>query len=238
MTSTDTMERHAVISEAAYIGGNQKKLAHIDKYYPNEYSLIDGYTNKEHVAVQHNDTGKIILGVRGTDFENTQGGKLKDLATDALVTFGLHKLSNRYKRSDKHLKKMIDEYGKENISITGHSLGGSIVSDLSHKHDIESHSFNRGGSHATFGKNAKAIHPKHRERAKRNHVYLSTPSITKGFDPLSLGTAIDPMANIHFVKQKKLTEEQQSVVNPHSIGHFHPKTPPRRKGVSKRIRKK
>lgn len=222
MTSTDKMERHAVISESAYIENNQDRMAHINQYYPDEYELIRKHTDKAHIAVKHKNTGKYILGIRGTDIEDTFGQRKADLQTDALVTLGLTKLSNRYKKSDKKLKKMIDEYGKEDLTITGHSLGGTITSDLVHKHDIEGHSFNRGGTHATFGKNIKALHPVHREKAKKNNVYLSMPSASKGFDPLSLGTAIDPLASVHFVRQKKLKPEQKGVIAPHSIQHFHP----------------
>ena len=223
MTDTKKMELHAIISESAYMSSNKDRMKHLNEFYPDEYELLKGHTDKAHFVVKHKPSDKVIMGVRGTDIEDRFGQKKKDLKTDFLVTLGLTKLSNRYKKSDKKLKSLIDEYGSENVSITGHSLGGTIVSNLVHSHDVEGHSFNRGGTHATFGKSVKSLHPKHAERAKKNFVYLSAPSVSKGFDPLSLGTALDPLANIQFVKQHDLTEEQKGVIGPHSIHHFMPK---------------
>ena len=182
---------------------------------------MEEYSDKEHLVLKEINSGKIFVGIRGTDITNSQGKRIKDLGTDILVSMGLHRLGNRYKKSDKLVQKLIQKFGKNNVILCAHSLGSTISSDLSHKYDIESHGFNRGGTHHTFrGNMGKIFHPKHFNRAKKNHVYISMPSITKGFDPLSLGTVIDPMANIHFVPQKKLPKSKQGILPSHSIHHF------------------
>ena len=216
----DVMHRHAVISSAAYEPKNRMK--YINQYYPGEYDLLKEYSDKHHVVVRHKDTGQVVMGVRGTDIEDKQSGRRGDLATDAAVTLGLHKLSGRYRKSDRLAKSLKRDFGKDNVSLTGHSLGGTIASELSHAHDLPSHSFNRGGSHRTFHTNKiLAFHPTHRKRAEQNKVYLAKPS-SRGIDPLSIGTAIDPLANIQFVKQKKLGKEEQGVIGAHSVHHFLP----------------
>jgi hypothetical protein len=218
----DIMNRHAVISESAYMVKNTDRMNHINQFYPDEYELITEHTDKTHIAVKHKPSNKIILGIRGTDFENKFGHKKADLKTDGFVTLGLTKTTDRYKKSDKKLKNMIGEYGKDNLSITGHSLGGTITSNLVLKHGVEGHSFNRGGTHASFGKSLKALHPTYQKRAEKNKVYFSRPSVSRGVDPLSVGTIVDPLAKVQFVDQKKLSKEQKGVIGAHSISHFTP----------------
>jgi len=238
MDEKEAMEFHAVLSEAAYIPGNEKKFQYIQKYYGDRYVPLEQHTDKHHVAVMDAQTGRVHLGIRGTDITDAQSGKKADLGADALVTLGLHKLGNRYKKSDKKVKELIDEYGKENVTLGAHSLGGTIASDLSTKYGIESHSYNRGGSHATFQSNKlKSLHPAHQERSKKNNVYFSKPN-TSGFDPLSLGTSIDPLANVKFVDKKQLPKKKAGIIESHSIHHFMPESPPRKAMPKKEIKRK
>lgn len=216
----DKMEVGAVLSEAVYRKSDSAKMKDVEKYYPDRFEYLDSDPN--HLVVKDTQTGKIHLAIAGTDITGEKGNKLKDLGTDVLVTLGLHKLGNRYKKSDKILNALVKEHGKENIVLAAHSLGGTIASDLSHKYDVESHSFSRGGTHQTFSSNKyKVLHPAYRRRAKQNHVYLATPT-TQGFDPLSLGTAMDPLANIHFTQPKKLAKKDQGIIAHHSIHHHTP----------------
>ena len=221
--NNEQMEISAVLSEAVYRKGKTAKLNDVNKYYPNRFE-IQPETDSNHLVVKDSKTGKIHVAIAGTDIENEKGNRLKDLGTDALVTFGLGKLGNRYRSSDKKVSLLKEKHGKDNLVLSGHSLGGSIVSDLVHKHDIEGHSFNRGGSHHTFSTNKyKALHPTHRERAKKNNVYLTAPSLSGSVvDPLSIGTSADPLANVKFIQPKKLKKGQEGVISHHSVHHFTP----------------
>jgi hypothetical protein len=60
---------------------------------------------------------------------------LADVGTDFYLAMGKLKSTNRYKQADDMLKKARDKYKPDNTTLTGHSLGGSIVQYLGKKGD-------------------------------------------------------------------------------------------------------
>ena len=62
---------------------------------------------------------------------NTTGShNIKDFFTDAYLLAGKIKDTSRYKESEATLKKARDKYKNAETTLTGHSLGGRIASDL------------------------------------------------------------------------------------------------------------
>ena len=214
-------KRHAALVQASYKPLHLRE-AEINAFYPNEYEIIKNRDN--HLVVRNRATNQVTLAMPGTDITNERNRRKRDLLTDGLVTFGVHQLGNRFQSADREVQSLIREYGKDNITIAGHSLSGQISSDLSLKHGVESYSFNRGGSHLTNRSNIfNYLNPRMRRNKKKNNVFFSRPSLKKGFDPLSILTTSDPLAKTTFVKQGELLPSEKSVLNPHSIGHFTPK---------------
>lgn len=214
----EKMNINAVISNSAYKRGNNAKLKEVQTHYGDRFELMPEFTDKEHATFRDTQTGKIHMGIRGTDITNAQGGRLKDLAVDALATLGLHKLSNRHKRSDKKLKALIEQEGKDNIMLAAHSLGGSIASDLSHQYDIEAHVYNRGASHLTFGGKFRGLHFDNQQKKDRLNTYYVG---TKTPDVLSFASQLDPLQTAHVVEPRKLKKSQKGVLSAHSIYHFY-----------------
>lgn len=96
-----------------------------------EVQNIDGYKLDKELStrrnkVYQNDKGEAVVAIAGTD-------NLKDWSNNLLIPFGLHSQTNRYKTSEDTLKKVNDKYGKQKVSVVGHSQSGHIVNDLSKK---------------------------------------------------------------------------------------------------------
>jgi hypothetical protein len=96
-----------------------------------EAENVDGYTLDKELSTKRdkvyaNKEGKTVITIAGTD-------KAKDWSNNLLIPLGLHKYSNRYKNSEKTLKNTNKKYGKNNVSVVGHSQSGHIVNDLTNK---------------------------------------------------------------------------------------------------------
>ena len=218
----NTMERHAVISESVYMKPSERQ-SYVNQHYPDEYKMLGEHTSDSYSAYKHIPSDKVVFGIRGTDITNEQGGRAKDLGEDALIIFGLDNLSSRTKESDKKLQELIGEYGKDNITLAGHSLAGNISQALSIKHGVESHAFNPGSSpYSTRNKIYQYLGSSQaRKRAKNNHVYY-TKLKGSSLDWLSVSGLAHPLQNTHLIPQKNLSKEKGGVLSAHSIHHFHP----------------
>lgn len=87
-------------------------------------------------SVYHKD-GKVKIAIRGTNPRNK-----RDLGTDVLVGLGLLDVSSRAKNTLKTTDRAIQKYGKENVSLVGHSLGGSLAAHVSRKRGLSATGFN------------------------------------------------------------------------------------------------
>ena len=96
-----------------------------------EVQNIDGYKIDNDLSTRRNkvytnDKGEAVVAIAGTD-------NLKDWSNNLLIPFGLHSQTDRYKNSEETLKKVNEKYGKQKVSVVGHSQSGHIVNDLSNK---------------------------------------------------------------------------------------------------------
>jgi hypothetical protein len=85
-------------------------------------------SNDNEQTYYNKDTNKLIYNVAGTH-------NLFDVGTDMYLAMGKLKDTSRYKQADDILKKARDKYKPDNTTLTGHSLGGSIVQYLGKKGD-------------------------------------------------------------------------------------------------------
>jgi len=87
---------------------------------------IDNELSTRRNKVYTNDKGEAVVAIAGTD-------NLKDWSNNLLIPFGLHSQTDRYKNSEETLKKTNLKYGKQKVSVVGHSQSGHIVNDLANK---------------------------------------------------------------------------------------------------------
>jgi hypothetical protein len=85
-------------------------------------------SNDNEQTYYNKDTNKLIYNVAGTH-------NLADVGSDVYLAFGNIKGTNRYKEADRTLKLARDKYNNPNVSLTGHSLGSTIVQYLGKKND-------------------------------------------------------------------------------------------------------
>ena len=98
---------------------------------------------------------KVIISFRGT--ANTQ-----DIVTDVGIVKG--ERAGRFLKAMDQAKKVIAKYGRANVEVTGHSLGGTIARYISEHLGLKGKAFNPGASpyevvqgHVESGKNVKTV---------------------------------------------------------------------------------
>lgn len=101
---------------------------------------------KRGVAVYRNkDTGESVLNVKGTDVKNR-----RDILSDIRLGLGLSSHDKQFKSRTKQIKEHMKNEDPNSITLTGHSLGASIVTSAmakskSVRDNVKSaHNFNSG----------------------------------------------------------------------------------------------
>ena len=195
------MDTYAKLSDSAY------KPMHDDSHVGTGYDLDQDLSNRNRKVFHNPDTGKAVIAYRGTNPRN-----IKDLATDALLAAGFKHFSSRFRNAEKAAKAAVSKYGKDNVVLTGHSLGGSQALHVNSRQKLETHAFNPGVSplekspfKAVFDHVMSAVF---RKKTRSNaHVY------TTGKDPISATAPyIHADSKIHVVKATQK--------NKHSIKNF------------------
>ena len=131
----------AKLANAAYSGSSE-----VDGW---QKDLDFNSFNTEH-TVYHKD-GKAKIAFRGTVPTNS-----KDRHADYLLSVGLQDKSNRFKRAVNTVDKVVQKYGKENVSVTGHSLGAAKAAYVSRARGVKSTGFSTPLS--VFNKRTYAHH--------------------------------------------------------------------------------
>lgn len=156
---------------------------------------VDDELSDHHSTIYHNpNTKHTVVAFRGS-------AEKHDIGTDALLFLNLGAKTNRFKDANALTDKVIQKYGKQNTSLTGHSLGGAIASNVSKNKDLDT---------TTFSKGRTLLPTKNAPREK---------SLRSILDPLS-GSAIIPSAfslpNLLIGGSGRLPKS----TNPHSLANF------------------
>jgi Tfp pilus assembly protein PilP len=130
------------IVKNTYAKKKDQKNAFKDKGYVYDEKL----SNKNNAIYYNPETKQLIHSVKGTNPLS-----VKDLYTDAMLSMGMLKKTDRYKDSHKKLRQAKEKYGVDSADIVGHSLGGSISSYIGSKND-KVYTLNKG---ATIGQKSR-----------------------------------------------------------------------------------
>ena len=122
---------------------NDCKILSQRVYPENRLEATNGWSHKG--TYSNNRTGfyseiytkdnKAILVIRGTELHSGSNETSKDVLSD--LQMGLGYLPHQMQDAENAYIKTIREYGKDNVILTGHSLGGSEVQILGTKYGVE-----------------------------------------------------------------------------------------------------
>ena len=128
----------AELAQRSYKEGKEREVKGFD--------ILNQYSSPDRVVYKHQDTGHVVISFRGTDLKNWKDGfsskGFRDVSTDLLLGSGSEGLSHRFYNAEQVTQKVINEFGKHNVSVTGHSLGGSQAMHVSRKYDLHGHVYN------------------------------------------------------------------------------------------------
>lgn len=200
---------YAALSKAAYSysgkAGDRDSAARVrgildshNEGVASRYTVDSSLSDADHVTFVDDSTGRAVVSYRGTDITNAS-----DIFTDAAIFFGVQDHTSRFKRAVKIADRVASVYGKDNVEVTGHSLGGSQALYVSKTTGIPSYAYNPGRSLDKFG--LDALHPiagvvldavdslakKNNERSNKKARSVSTAYVT-GLDPISLSQSLHP----------------------------------------------
>lgn len=150
----------ARLSQGAYKGVDVEGYT-IDHRLSNEYGTV--YVS--------NKTGRATVAYSGTQFNapgKKIGGKVKraakDIWADLHIASGTEQDSEEFRKASSQFEEVQKQYGKGNVDVTGHSLGGSKAMYISSTYGAHADVYNPGWTpegalfHSTFaGKVRKAV---------------------------------------------------------------------------------
>jgi hypothetical protein len=191
-----TMTSYAKLARAAYDTEKYSK-----DFEAQGYVLDKELTDGDRSVFHNPQSKKAVVSFRGTRTSN-----LLDLAADLKIARGSQGESIRFKRSTAQTKRVVAKYGKENVSLTGHSLGGSQAIHVGEKLGLQSHAYNPGIGPKTGirGVISRLFRSKKKENINIYHTGIK--------DPIS---ALAPMMNSN-VKHVGPRFHK----DPHSIANF------------------
>lgn len=121
---------YALMSQKAYKRGKDRQIQ--------GYDIDEELSSDDRTVYKHRDSNEVVISYRGTDLMTEVERKpqtsikdiwysrgFRDVGTDAsLVTYN-PEYNHRFYNAKKVAQQAIEKYGHENVSLTGHSLGGS-----------------------------------------------------------------------------------------------------------------
>lgn len=207
-----TPEVYADLSAGAYKGDDFYEAQKIAEKHG--YALDDELSDNDR-HVYYDRYGKAVVAFRGTKLTNPS-----DLLTDIAIWGGFAPASNRYRQSNKTVQRAIDKYGKDNITLTGHSLGGHQGVYFGNKYKLKTVVYNPAvmGSDVRQSKadsyympNDWMLKKNNTDPDHRKHIQIHT-------------TGVDPIA---FLSTKTAGYDVRHTapthINVHSLDNFRPK---------------
>jgi hypothetical protein len=157
----------------------------------NGYELDESLSNHNQQVYYNPKNKKLMYNIAGTH-------NISDWGTDAYLSVGKLKDTNRYKEAETTFKKAKEKYGVDRAKISGHSLGGTIAGYIGNPDKDEIYTLNKG---ATIGQPVR----------KNEHAYRN-----KG-DLVSLLNANDPNIKNLINPNEKTSSFINDALNAHKV---------------------
>jgi hypothetical protein len=188
--------KYAIFAEASYYFNDAKQKI-LDKYAKPNWDIVQDLTTNDASTFRNRITQEVVVAIRGTDFSN-----VNDVLTDVAIVGGVVTWTPRYSVIKNIVSKAIQKYGRKNITLTGHSLGGKLAIEAGNEFGLPVYVFNAATGPLDFF-------------ARRNkNVKFYTTNINKSRDIVSfLGTLYNKYNNLEF---------RQEALDPHTLKNFLP----------------
>lgn len=132
---------YALMSQKAYKREKDRQIQ--------GYEIDEELSSDDRTVYKHRDSNEVVISYRGTDLmtqvERKPQKSIKDIwysrgfrdigADVSLVTYN-PEYNHRFYNAKKTAQQAIKKYGKENVSVTGHSLGGSQAMYVSNEEGL------------------------------------------------------------------------------------------------------
>jgi hypothetical protein len=143
------MDTYEEMARASYGRNNQERTVQ-------GYDIIPELTTDDRVAYRNQHGPGVVIAFRGTDPTNLEsyggGGKasrnffksraFRDVTTDIMMGLEIEHYGSRFKKAETTTRRGIQKYGKENVTVVGHSLGGSQALHVSQKYGVKAVAYN------------------------------------------------------------------------------------------------
>lgn len=145
---------------------------------------VDGWARDTSLSNENRSVytkgGKAKVAFTGTNFKKKRW--VDDVGSDLLVGLGLQDYSSRMKNAKKTTDEAIKKYGAQNVSLTGHSLGGSQAAYVSRARGLKATGYNAAFSPIDL---------------LRKRTYTNFKNVSTTTDPISMfGRRLSRMTHI------------------------------------------
>ena len=196
------MKIFALLSKISYTE-EIKRPIELNKYHLNQMTELKNFSSNDVLTVKDKYSSFVIIAIRGTDIKNITNNRIRDLIQDYGILVGDDEAVRRTKKLISLVENAIYKFGKKNVILIGHSLGGFIACRISDLLGVRVVAFNIGSS-LLDGK----------ERDNTNIIHFTTNNPFKGIiDIASISTVLKDNYRTIIVKQK-------AGVDIHSINNF------------------
>jgi len=126
--------------DAVHEGLQNSKYNYIDDL--KDFKVDEELSTIDNLVLHNAKTGRVTVSYRGTT-DNPLRTKsfLKDWRINGQIAGGKSN-TIRVKQGQKQLNKVISKYGKNELTLSGHSLGGHVSYEMGVANDIPSYSYN------------------------------------------------------------------------------------------------
>lgn len=194
--------KYSRFADLAYKEPNDR-AAILKQFDKAERWTYDTELSNDDVAVFVNKkTREPVVAVRGTDL-GSRSRRWRDLAEDVGIFLGISRHGNRT-RSVNSLVGHVKKKYVRSPTMTGHSLGGKVASNIAKKHKLKAAVFNQGSSpiDAIAGIAVRLGRVVSAHKPKANDITHYTTNKGSTIDPISISAKADADSKQELVEKK------------------------------------